>query len=461
MTHSSAKIVDLSRVREQGLRAPRYTSYPTALQLREGFDLLDYQAALRNSNDLLIPSPLAAYLHLPFCASACYYCGCHRVISRSGERHLEYVAALEREIRLRAVGFDRDRQLAQVHFGGGTPNLLRPRQLGRLLLALDGAFGIAPECEISLEVDPRQVRERDPLAWAVLGFNRISIGVQDIHPGVQRAVNRRQPAAQVARVVATARAAGIEQINFDLIYGLPGQNHRRFERTLDFVAEQRPPRVAVYHYAHLPAQFPAQRAIDAGALPALDERLRMQAEIAERLCAEGYLEIGLDHFALPGDPLAVALAQGTLRRNFQGYTTLPGRDLIGLGVSAISSVGDCMVQNHKHIGDWQAALASGRLPFARGLVRSAEDWLRGAVIEELMCQCRIDMSRIEREHGLDFRRHFAPELARLEALDPDRRLARLGETELRLTEEGRRCMRLVARCFDAYAADEQRLAKAL
>ncbi len=445
------------------LRAPRYTSYPTALEFSAQFTAQDYLKAVNRTNEEPLPAPLSLYLHLPFCASSCYYCGCNRVISRNHQRHQNYLHLLLREIAMQARLFAGDRQVRQIHFGGGTPNLYRPIELARVLRSLGQAFSIADDCETSMEVDPRQVRDRDARAWAALGFNRISIGVQDVDPKVQKAVNRLQPAQGVARLVAEARASGIEGINFDLIYGLPKQTLSSFDATLDFVEAQRPDRIAVFHYAHLPSRFPAQQAIDDSSLPDAAERLALQDRITQRLTSAGYIHIGLDHFALAEDSLAQALGNGTLQRNFQGYSTSAECDLIGFGVSAISHIDNVYAQNHSDLKQYSDHLEQAQLATYRGLQVGPEDLCRDAVIRDIMCRRRVDFAEIEQRFDINFGQTFASALQRLRELDPKHRLVRCNAQTLIVEPAGRHVLRLIAQCFDAYAETrgQQFMAKAL
>ncbi len=432
----------------QELRAPRYTSYPTALSFHPGFGPAQYREQVAASNAEPIPAPLLLYLHLPFCRQGCFYCGCHKQVSRDPQRHADYCDTLIREIRLQGGLFDGDRPVRQIHFGGGTPNLMRPRALGRLLCAITDSFRLAQDCELSLEVDPRVAQSRDPLAWAALGFDRVSIGVQDIDIAVQKAINRVQPPALVAALTRQLRAAGIEQINYDLIYGLPRQSCRSFARTLDFVLDQRPSRLAAFHYAHLPDRLPAQRAISSDELPGVAERLAIRTLIHERLCAAGYVAIGLDHYALPEDALAVAQQDGSLGRGFQGYTPFGDCDSLGLGASAISSIGPCYAQNHSDPAAWAEAVRRGGLAICRGYLRDPDEMLRGALIEQLMCQQRIEFAALERRFQVPVARYLEQDLQRLHAFDPEHQLVRVDPDGLRVTEPGRQYLRLLAQCFD-------------
>lgn len=432
------------------MRGPRYTSYPTALAFGPQFTVADYVSAARSC--VLAGAPLSLYLHVPFCASNCYYCGCNRVVTRSAERIERYVTALLAEIGMQSALFGHRQQVRQIHFGGGTPNLLAPDHLARLLRTIRARFRVADgaDLELSMEVDPRLAEPADLIAWRRLGFNRLSFGVQDVDAGVQKAINRVQSAGKIAELSAAARAAAYSSLNYDLVYGLPLQTPETFAITLDFVVAQRPERVAAYHYAHLPARFPAQRAIDDQQLPSGAQRQQLRELIASRLLAAGYVAIGLDHYALPGDPLSLALRDGTLHRNFQGYSTMASCDLIGIGVSSISKLGGCFAQNSSDLDQYLAAVEGGRLPLMRGYRQTEDDKLRAEVIESIMCQGQVDFGDIGRRHGADLPSRFADELERLRALDPSQSWLSCGDWGLRVGGQGRALLRIVAMVFDRH-----------
>lgn len=447
---SSPAITHLATLHADEQRAPRYTSYPTALAFTANFPASQLRRALRASNDDPVPPALSLYLHLPYCAAACFYCGCHRWISRSPQRHRELLGLLQQEITLLGALTASDRPVRQIHFGGGTPNLWPPADLRALLDALHAAFPQWEEPEISIEIDPRQARPGDAAAWAAMGINRVSVGVQDLDLRVQQAINRVQPAEQVATVLADLRAAGLRQINLDLILGLPWQTAASLHHSLDWVIAQQPGRIALFAYAHMPARFPAQRAIPEHALPDAAARIALQADARKQLCRAGYVDIGLDHYARPDDPLAVAQDAGRLRRNFQGYTVLDNADLLGIGPSAISDVGPCLSQNHGARAEYAACLARGELPTHRGYWRTAEDLRTGAVIEELMCLRRIDTAAWTAQYGEPFEAHFDRACARLQQLDPTQQLLRRQGAIWTATPAGRRVLRSLARCFDTH-----------
>jgi len=428
---------------------PRYTSYPTAAQFSERFDAGEYLAAVQRSRDAA--PPLSLYVHLPFCASPCFYCGCNRVISRSRTIAIGYLRRLEREIAMQAALFSGRGPALQLHLGGGTPTYLSLDQIGQLMRALDQGFGLSEsaEREYSIEVDPRALEADTIAGLAALGFNRISIGVQDFDPQVQAAVNRLQTYAETARAVCQARDYGFNSVSVDLIYGLPRQSEAGFARTLDQVIGLNPDRISTYSYAHMPQLFRAQTQIDATELPTPQQKLGLLQLTVAKLQAAGYVYIGMDHFARPGDELALALRDGTLQRNFQGYSTRGGADLIGLGMSAISRIDDSYSQNLKTLDTYYAALDGGQLPLARGLRLTADDRLRREVIEAIMCRGLVDYAALEQRHDVSFAAYFAEALEALRPLQTDG-LVELEASQMRVTPRGRFLLRAVAMPFDAY-----------
>ena len=430
---------------------PRYTSYPTAPQFHPGFGEAQLREAAAASNGDPIPRRLSLYVHVPFCESPCFYCGCNRIITRDKARGEAYLARLYREIALTAPLFDRDREVIQLHFGGGTPNFLTPAQLGEVMGTLQSHFNFSGsgERDISIELDPRFVSPADIAELGKLGFNRASFGVQDFDPVVQQAVNRVQSVEETRAVVDACRASGFRSVNVDLIYGLPKQRVEGFAATLDTVVDMRPDRVAVYGYAHLPQLFKPQRQIEAMDLPDAETRLVLLQLAITRLTAAGYVYIGMDHFALPDDDLAIAQARGGLHRNFMGYTTHADSDLIGLGVSAISHVGDSFSQNPRDLPSWQMALDDGRLPVFRGMHLDEDDQLRADLIQSLMCQGEVPVHALERRYAISFTDYFADAIARLQPLVEDG-LVECGEGFVRATSRGRLLLRNIAMCFDRY-----------
>jgi oxygen-independent coproporphyrinogen-3 oxidase len=449
-------IFNTELIKRYDIAGPRYTSYPTAVQFMEGFDAEAYRRYTTASNNELIPKPLSLYLHLPFCRSLCYYCGCMKKVTRHEHQADEYLGLLHREMEMQGALFDRDREVIQLHLGGGTPTFHDDEKLGTLMRQLGKAFLLsqAEDREYSIEVDPRTVGMERLAAIAEMGFNRISLGVQDIDPAVQKAVNRIQDPEATLEMVQGSRDLGFNSVSIDLIYGLPLQTVESFGKTIDTVVDAQPDRLAVYNYAHLPHLFRAQRMIDADDIPSPETKLRLMELTIERLTAAGYVYIGMDHFALPEDELTIAQRQGGLQRNFQGYSTRRECDLVGLGVSAIGKVGDCYAQNLKDIPSWQSAVADGLLPIWRGLSLSTEDRLRRNVIEAIMCHGEVRFSEFESNYAIDFHDHFAYELAKLEQLEQDG-LIEIGDDEFQVTPEGRLLLRAVAMIFDEYLQAEE------
>jgi len=430
---------------------PRYTSYPTAPQFHSGFGEAELRDAATASNGDPIPRRLSLYVHVPFCASPCFYCGCNRIITRDKARGEAYLARLYREIALTAQMFDRDREVIQLHFGGGTPNFLSPGQLREVVDTLRSQFRFSDsrERDISIELDPRFVSPADILELATTGFNRASFGVQDFDPAVQEAVNRIQSVEETRAVVDACRATGFRSVNVDLIYGLPKQTPDGFARTLDIVTDMRPDRIAVYSYAHMPQLFKPQRQLNADDLPDAETKLMLLQLAITKLTAAGYVYIGMDHFALPDDDLAIAQARGGLHRNFMGYTTHADSDLIGLGVSAISHIGDSFSQNPRDLPSWQIALDEGRLPVFRGMRLDEDDQLRADLIQELMCQGEVPVRALERRYGIDFGAYFASAIDKLQPLAQDG-LVRVEKDRIAVTSRGRLLLRNIAMCFDRY-----------
>lgn len=442
---------DLDLLRRYDQPGPRYTSYPTAPQFGPHFKEEMLREYIRRSNEELIPRRLSLYVHVPYCSSPCLYCGCNRVITRDRSAGTRYVERLLREISLAGPLFDRDREAIQVHFGGGTPNFLRSAELGEIMSALRRQFQLSSAAirDFSIEIDPRFIDIADVDAYAEMGLNRASLGVQDFDPTVQRAVNRIQSAQLTRTVVDACRRNGFRSVNVDLIYGLPNQTLDSFARTLDTVLEIRPDRLAVYGYAHMPHLFKPQRRLDAGALPSASERIALLSLAVEKLSAAGYAYIGMDHFALPDDDLTRAYDAGTLQRNFMGYTTHANCDLLGLGVSAISHIGDSFSQNPRDVASWQDALESGHLPVWRGRHLDLDDQVRADVIQQLMCRGAIDIAAVERRYDIDFHRYFADALAHAQPLAKDG-LVTLERLRISATSRGRLLLRIIAMCFDRY-----------
>lgn len=450
------RAVDGDLLLRYDVAGPRYTSYPTAPQFRPEFGEAEYRAHARRSNATFSPRPLSLYVHVPFCASPCFYCGCNRLITRDVSAGSRYVERLLREISMVAPLFDHRREVRQLHFGGGTPNFLRHADLAWLIGSLirHFRFGPAADLDFSIELDPRFATAADIQCLGRFGFNRASLGVQDFDPIVQEAVNRIQSVEQTLGIIEACRTSGFRSVNIDLIYGLPHQSLEGFSRTLDTIVAACPDRLAVYGYAHMPRLFKAQRQIDPQALPGPAERIALLQLAIERLTAAGYRYIGMDHFARPEDELARAQAAGQLHRNFMGYTTHAGCDLVGLGMSAISHFGDGFSQNHRDLRTWEAAIDTGHLPVWRGLALTRDDRVRADVIQSLMCHGVIDFDDIENRHDIVFESYFAEALARCAPLAADG-LITLEARQLRATDRGRFLLRIIAMCFDSHLAAER------
>lgn len=442
---------DADLLRRYDRPGPRYTSYPTAPQFTPAFGEAQLREAALASNGDPIPRRLSLYVHVPFCMSPCFYCGCNRIITRDKARAETYLTRLYREIDLMAALFDRDREVIQLHFGGGTPNFLAPAQLRELVdcLRRHFLFSSSPDRDLSIELDPRFTDPAQVAELAATGFDRASLGVQDFDPAVQAAVNRIQSIEETRAAVDACRTHAFRSINIDLIYGLPKQNTAGFARTLDTVIDMRPDRLAVYSYAHLPQLFKPQRQIDATALPDAGTKLDLLQLAIEKLTDAGYVHIGMDHFALPDDELARAQQRGSLHRNFMGYTTHADSDLVGLGVSAISHIGDSFSQNPRDLPSWQIAIDQGRLPVFRGMHLSEDDLLRADVIQQLMCQGEVPVTALERRYGIDFQAYFSDALSQLQPLADDG-LVRFEPGRIVATTRGRPLLRNIAMCFDRY-----------
>ncbi len=438
-------------IKKYDIAGPRYTSYPTALQFMEGFDAEAYRRFTATSNSELIPKPLSLYVHLPFCKSLCYYCGCMKKVTRHETQADLYLELLEKEIAMQGDLFDHDREVIQLHFGGGTPTFHNDEKLTRLMTCLGEHFSLSTDDsrEFSIEVDPRTVGNERLAALAGMGFNRISLGVQDIDPTVQKAVNRIQDPDATLAMVDGSRKLGFNSVSIDLIYGLPLQTARGFGKTIDTVLSARPDRLAVYNYAHLPHIFRAQRMINSEDIPSPETKLEQMEVTIDKLTGAGYVFIGMDHFALPDDELTIAQREGGLQRNFQGYSTRRECDMIGMGVSAIGKVGDCYAQNIKDIPTWQSVVAEGTLPIWRGVSLTTEDRLRRSIIESIMCHGEVQFHEFEANYAIDFHDHFALELGSLQHLEKDG-LIEMGDDEFKATPEGRLLLRAVAMTFDEY-----------
>ena len=426
---------------------PRYTSYPTADRFVEAFGEAEYVLALQGRRSLATAQPLSVYVHIPFCESLCYYCACNKIITKHPERAEVYLRYLSREMDLHTAHCGKGQVISQLHFGGGTPTFLRNDGLRELMEMLRSNFTLVAGGEYSIEVDPRTVDAERLAFLAELGFNRLSFGVQDFDPEVQKAVNRVQPAKQVFELMAAARRLGFEPINADLIYGLPRQTAESFERTLAQVAELRPDRIALYAYAHLPERFKPQRRIISADMPMASDKVAMLSRALESFSDAGYVYVGMDHFALPDDALAVAKRQGRLHRNFQGYSTQPDCDLIALGVSAIGRVGATYSQNAKTLDEYYDRINQGKLPVVRGLALTRDDLVRRAVIMALMCQGELLFEPLSQAWLINFQQYFALEIERLQEMQ-QQGLVQLSAEGVEVTEMGWYFVRGIAMLFD-------------
>ncbi|PUE48860.1 oxygen-independent coproporphyrinogen III oxidase [Limnohabitans sp. 2KL-1] len=437
---------------------PRYTSYPTADRFVEAFGEADYVQALEQRQLGLVgkPQPLSLYVHIPFCESLCYYCACNKIITKHKERSADYLRYLAKEVQLHTQHLGRGQAVSQLHLGGGTPTFMSDDELRQLMAMLRQHFEFVPGGEYSVEVDPRTVDESRLAVLAELGFNRLSFGVQDFDPAVQKAVHRIQPAEQVFQLVEAARRLGFESVNVDLIYGLPLQTPESFDRTLAQVNRLRPDRIALYAYAHLPERFKPQRRIHAEELPQGADKVAMLSRSLDALTDAGYVYIGMDHFALPDDALAVAKRQGRLHRNFQGYSTQADCDLIALGVSSIGRIGSTYSQNAKTMEEYCDLLDQGHFPVVRGLALTRDDLMRRSVIMALMCQGHLQFEAINLAWLIDFKTLFAKEMDQLEDMQAQGLVA-LSDTGIQVTAMGWFFVRGVAMVFDRYVqADRNR-----
>lgn len=446
---------DPDLIRRYDLAGPRYTSYPTAAQFTSQVGTFDLLHALRESRKAL--RPLSLYVHVPFCANICYYCACNKVITKDRGRAHAYLQRLEQEIQLIGCHLDPAQRVEQLHLGGGTPTFLSHDELRQLMAKLREHLNLQDDDsgDYSIEIDPREADWSTMGLLRELGFNRVSIGVQDFDPAVQRAVNRLQSLDETRAVIEAARTLQFRSVNIDLIYGLPKQTPENFAHTVQEVIQLQPDRLSVFNYAHLPERFMPQRRIDSQDLPNPGHKLAMLQGTIEQLTAAGYRYIGMDHFALPDDDLAIAQEEATLQRNFQGYTTHGHCDLIGLGVSAISQIGDLYCQNNSDLPQYQKTLADGQLATSRGLVCSADDRVRRAVIQQLICHFNLVFAEIEQAFDIDFAGYFASEWPALQVMAKDG-LIELESDHIRVLPAGRLLVRSVCMVFDAYLEQQNR-----
>ena len=441
-----------AQLRRFDAAGPRYTSYPTADRFVEAYDARAHASALLRRDPG--SGSLSVYVHLPFCDTICYYCGCNKVVTRDHSRAARYLQALQREADLVVERLSGPNSVEQLHLGGGTPTFLSIEELRQLVQLINQRFPVVEGAEFSVEVDPRSASPEKIHALAELGCNRISVGVQDFDIDVQSAVNRVQSFGLTRGIVRSARAAGIRSINLDLIYGLPRQTRSSFAQTLEKVEQLAPDRIALYQYAHLPERFKPQRRISVADLPSPAERTRIMLDAIDRLCSAGYRYIGMDHFAKPHDELAIAQSEGRLHRNFQGYSTRPAADLIGLGVSAISKIGPTYAQNARELETYYQRLADDQLPTERGVLLEPDDLARRAVIMALMCHFEVSKAVISETHLIDFDRYFAHELKQLQPFIDEGLVDQSGEW-LAVTPQGKLLVRAIAMCFDRHLRKDE------
>jgi oxygen-independent coproporphyrinogen-3 oxidase len=441
----------LARLSRSG---PRYTSYPTADRFTESFGYRDYLHAVAGLRTRGGAKPLSLYLHIPFCDTVCYYCACNKIVTKNREKAATYLGYLKREIEMQGRLFAGMNEVEQLHFGGGTPTYLSDGQMGDLMAHLRRWFRFAPDAagEYSIEVDPRTVSATRVHSLRRQGFNRISLGVQDFDPEVQKAVNRVQPELETRAIIDAARASGFRSVSIDLIYGLPKQTPATMAQTIDKVIAADPDRIAIYHYAHMPHLFKPQRRIIETDMPSSEDKLAMLSLCIERLGAAGYVYIGMDHFAKPDDDLAVAQLQGRLHRNFQGYSTHADTDLVSCGVSAISAVGPTYSQNVKTLDAYYDLLDRNELPIARGVRLNMDDALRRTLIQKLMCQFELSIPAIEQAFPIVFAKYFEAELDKLKELEHDGLLT-IADDWLTVTMKGRLLIRNVCMVFDRYLGE--------
>lgn len=437
---------------------PRYTSYPTADRFVEAFTANAYQQSMDQRKIGRMALPLSLYVHIPFCESLCFFCACNKVVTKHHERSVEYLSYLDREVDLHLQHLGERPKVSQLHLGGGSPTFFSDNELTALMNKLKKSFAITPIAELSIEVDPRTVDPARLKHIRELGFNRLSFGVQDFNQDVQKAVHRIQPEQQVFDLVGAAKELGFDSINMDLIYGLPKQTSRTFADTLDQVVMLRPDRIALYAYAHLPERFKPQRRINSYVLPSAIEKVAMLAMAIDKLLAAGYVYIGMDHFALETDDLAIAKRQGRLHRNFQGYSTQPDCDLVGLGVSSIGKVGTSYSQNAKTLEAYYDFIDQGQLPIVRGLSLSNDDLIRRGVIMSIMCQGEVQFESIELAYMIDFKSYFAEELRTLESQQAAG-MIEMDESGIEVTELGWFFVRGIAMVFDQYLQADQHRAR--
>lgn len=442
-------ILDQQLIAKYDQSGPRYTSYPTAVQFHEDFTAADYAATARESN--ASGRPLSLYFHIPFCDTICFYCACNKVATKDRSKGEEYLSRVYREIAMQGELFDSDRRVEQLHWGGGTPTFISHQEMRDLMRVTGEHFQLLDndEGEYSIEIDPREASAETVAMLREIGFNRMSLGVQDFETEVQIAVNRIQTEAETMEVLQAAKTEGFRSVSIDLIYGLPFQTRDSFARTLDRVIEVGPDRMSVFNYAHLPKTFKPQRRIDESQLPEAKEKLKILQMTAEKLADAGYVYIGMDHFARPDDELAMAQREGTLYRNFQGYSTHADCDLVGMGMTSIGSVGNCYAQNVRELDAYYEIIDKGQLPVFRGVKLSRDDELRRSVITQLICHFELSFSKVNQQWAIDFKDYFKPEMEQLQNMADDG-LLEINEQGIYVTPGGQLLIRNICMLFDVY-----------
>ncbi len=463
MNSNNQQIVfDPELIKRYDKSGPRYTSYPTAVQFHDGFGAAEYRRYAQESN--AGGNPLSLYFHIPFCDTVCFYCGCNKVVTKDRSRAAPYLQRLHRELELQGELFDRNRTVDQLHWGGGTPTFISHDEMSALMTKTRECFNLRDDDsgEYSIEIDPREVKVDTIALLRKLGFNRMSLGVQDFEPRVQKAVNRIQSEQETMAALEAARREGFKSISLDLIYGLPFQSVETFSATLDKILEISPDRLSVFNYAHLPELFKPQRRINAEELPAPQEKLNILQLTIEKLTGAGYVYIGMDHFAKPDDELAVAQRSGTLYRNFQGYSTHADCDLVGLGSTSIGQVGHSYAQNLKELEEYYQRIDAGELAVFRGVELSADDVLRRAVITDLICHFHLEKAKVAQQFDIDFDGYFATEIEALAGMEADGLLT-LSADRIQVEPRGKLLIRNICMTFDRYLREKanQRFSKVI
>lgn len=446
--------VDINLLKKYDKAGPRYTSYPTAPYFHEGISEKHFVEHISKDEEHIEKRDISLYFHIPFCDTLCYFCGCNMMVTRNQSKIEQYLDYLEKEIKLLKAHIGADRKVKQLHWGGGTPTHLTPAQIRKLGAVIHKYFEFQTDAEVGVEIDPRELTRDHMLALSEVGFNRCSIGIQDFDPKVQKTVNRIQPERITHDAVNWARELGFTSINLDLMYGLPYQNLKTYGQTIDTVLTMNPDRLAVFNYAHLPNLIKHQQLIKDEWLPSGDQKLELLKLSIEKLNNAGYVYIGMDHFAKPEDELTRAMQNGTLYRNFQGYSTHAGINLFAIGITSIGMLSDMYVQNFKKLDDYYKALDAGKLPVMRGVVLNQDDQLRREVITEMMCNFRIRKQFFEEKYGIDFDDYFSEALAQLKLFEEDN-LVILEKESLTVTDTGRLLIRNIAMNFDFYLMQKQ------